>query len=305
VLPIACEYGKTCFIQNYADRDPGPGRIDYACGRLTYDGHGGSDFRLRDYVEMEKRYTVLAAAPGVVKATRDGMEDVSIAEIGGRDAVRGREGGNGVVIDHGGGWTTQYSHMRKGSVAVRPGDVVRANQVLGLIGLSGRTEFPHLDFMVRHNGAEVDPFVGKDHPELCAGPRTPMWTPEVAKTLIYIPTGLLVASFADAVPEPEAARHGAFRLSGTVRDPDALLLWADLFGVQKGDIESFTITGPDGRDIFDKARPLSDSRVSWFGYSGIKRPREGWVPGTYKGVYRLTRDGEVIAKWESEVVLTR
>ena len=47
-LPVACEIGKVCNIQNYFDHDPGPARMDYACGRLGYDGHDGTDIRLPD-----------------------------------------------------------------------------------------------------------------------------------------------------------------------------------------------------------------------------------------------------------------
>ena len=47
-LPVAFEIGIACNIQNYVDQDPGPGARDYTCGRLTYDGHKGIDFRLPD-----------------------------------------------------------------------------------------------------------------------------------------------------------------------------------------------------------------------------------------------------------------
>ena len=45
-LPIACEPGRTCYIQNYTDVDPSASARDYKCGTLTYDGHNGTDFRL-------------------------------------------------------------------------------------------------------------------------------------------------------------------------------------------------------------------------------------------------------------------
>ena len=46
VLPLLCEVGHTCFIQNYVDADPSPAARDYQCGTLTYDGHNGTDFRI-------------------------------------------------------------------------------------------------------------------------------------------------------------------------------------------------------------------------------------------------------------------
>jgi hypothetical protein len=34
-LPIACELGVTCFVQNYVDHDSSPMARDYACGGRT------------------------------------------------------------------------------------------------------------------------------------------------------------------------------------------------------------------------------------------------------------------------------
>ncbi|MGH6947191.1 MAG: M23 family metallopeptidase, partial [Kiloniellales bacterium] len=144
-VPVDCEIGVHCTVQNYIDHDPGPGAKDQTCGPLTYDGHDGIDIRVPTRRDMEESVPVVAAAAGVVKALRDGMEDISIRDPG-ADSVRGREAGNSVIVDHGDGWETQYSHMRRGSVAVEVGDRVDAGDRLGLIGLSGNTEFPHLHF---------------------------------------------------------------------------------------------------------------------------------------------------------------
>src|SRR5215213_7064057 len=142
-LPVACQIGQTCFVQHYVDQDPGPGARDFQCGSLTYDGHNGTDFRLPSAAAQTAGIDVLAAADGKVLRIRDGMEDVSV-RAGGQESVDGSECGNGAVITHAGGWETQYCHMARGSVSVRPGDEVRAGQKIGRIGLSGITEFPHL-----------------------------------------------------------------------------------------------------------------------------------------------------------------
>jgi len=88
---------------------------------------------------------MVAAAPGRVLRFRDDMIDVDVRDIG-LNLVKGRDAGNAVVIDHGGGWETQYSHLRLGSIVVKPGDQVVAGDVLGMIGMSGRAEFPHTAF---------------------------------------------------------------------------------------------------------------------------------------------------------------
>ena len=135
-LPIDCELQKTCHIQHLVDRDPGQKVSDFRCGGLSYDGHKGTDFALPSFEAMRRGVDVLAAAPGVVTALRDGMPD-AIFSSNTAGEIAGRECGNGVVIRHDGGWETQYCHLQKGSVAVSKGDQVVAGMALGKVGLRG------------------------------------------------------------------------------------------------------------------------------------------------------------------------
>ncbi|AWK90062.1 M23 family metallopeptidase [Azospirillum thermophilum] len=296
-LPIACEVGTTCFIQNHVDQDPGPGRQDYACGRLTYDGHDGTDFRLPDYRMMEAGVPVLAAADGTVLRVRDGMDDVNV-NIVGRDRIMDVGGGNAVVIDHGGGWQTAYLHMKRGSVAVKPGDRVAAGQRLGLVGLSGLTEFPHLHFGVRHGGKPVDPFVG-DMPATACGQRfAPLWSDAAAKQLSYRATAALGAGFSTRVPEAEAARRGEFGEERLPRDATLLVLWSDIMGARGGDRQRVLIEAPGGKVVFDNTVTVPGDKAAWFSYQGMKRPATGWPAGPYRGTVTLTRDGETVARLE-------
>ena len=303
-LPVECAFGSLCAVQNYVDLDPGPGRLDPGCGRLSYDGHDGTDIRVRDLVAMRDGVPVVAAAAGVVKATRDGMADVSVRAVG-VEAVAGREAGNGVLIDHGGGWETQYSHLRSGSVVVEPGDRVEAGTPLGLVGLSGQTEFPHLHFTLRKGGVAIDPFTGTAGGWTCGSATSPVWTAEAERVLAYVPTGLLIAGFSSTRPEAEAIRRGDQRLGATARDPDALILWADVFGAQAGDEQAFRIVGPDGAVLLDSTSVLEENNVSWFAFGGRARPPNGWTPGTHVGTYSLSRGGREIVVQEVEVAIVK
>ena len=144
---------------------PGP---RFLCGGRTYDGHDGTDIRLPDLQIQQGNVDVLAAAPGRVVATRDGVEDVSI-RVTGKAAVAGKECGNGVVIEHEGDWRSQYCHLARGSIRVKVGDRVVTGQSIGLVGLSGATEFPPLHFSLRHQGQIVDPFAHGAPPVPAAG----------------------------------------------------------------------------------------------------------------------------------------
>ena len=182
-LPVDCEMGTVCFVQNYVDRDPGPLARDYACGLLSYDGHKGTDIRVADLVTMRQGVAVVAAAAGTVQGMRDEMPDTGIQRRG-DPAVQGREYGNGVVLDHGGGWVSQYCHMRQGSVVVTPGQRVEAGAMLGLIGQSGEAMFPHVHFEVRKDETVIDPFAGAPATTPCGARAVTMLSAEAASTPI-------------------------------------------------------------------------------------------------------------------------
>ncbi|MEG5138061.1 MULTISPECIES: M23 family metallopeptidase, partial [unclassified Microcoleus] len=141
--PIACTLGKDCFIMHYFDRDPSPAAVDFGCGRQTYDGHDGIDFAIPDAKAMAKGVPVIASAAGKVLRVRDGVVDRRLQNQTDKANVAGTECGNGMVIDHGGGWEAQYCHLRQNSIVVKPGMQVQKGTVLGMVGNSGQASFPH------------------------------------------------------------------------------------------------------------------------------------------------------------------
>ncbi len=60
-----------------------------------------------------------------------------------------------VEIEHGYGYRTRYAHMSASNVNV--GDIVKASQVIGRIGSTGRSTGPHLHYEVRRNGQALNP----------------------------------------------------------------------------------------------------------------------------------------------------
>ena len=167
-LPIACEIGRTCLIQNHVDHDRSGGASDYQCGALTYDGHNGTDFRVPTLAMQRGGVNVLAVADGQVLRTRDGVADIAMSAPDAPSVAR-QACGNGATIAHADGWETQYCHLARGSLRVKPGDRVNMGHPLGQVGLSGKTEFPHVHLTVRLNGEVVDPFASGASEGSCGG----------------------------------------------------------------------------------------------------------------------------------------
>ncbi|MCL1892157.1 MAG: M23 family metallopeptidase [Alphaproteobacteria bacterium] len=64
--------------------------------------------------------------------------------------------GKVVEVEHGLGFTTLYAHLSKFSV--QRGDIVRAKDIIGLGGNSGRTTGPHLHYEIRYNDNPFNPY---------------------------------------------------------------------------------------------------------------------------------------------------
>ncbi|MFY0636097.1 MAG: M23 family metallopeptidase [Vannielia sp.] len=296
-LPVDCELGRTCYIQQYFDRDPAPGEVqDFSCGALANDGHGGTDFAVATLAEVAAGVTVIAAAPGTVRGLRDGMPDISSMSDDAPD-LEGRDCGNGVVIDHGDGWTTQYCHMRQGSVVVEEGQRVAMGTPLGLIGMSGRASFPHMHLSVRQGPDKVDPFA-PDPTSACAlptgaqgdapapeqatratpGGRTGLWLEPPA----YVPGGLIAVGLTSAVPSIAEVRAGLRTAPVTAPKTPAMVIWGYAFAGEAGDEIEIVFEGPEGEigrhtDVLDKAQPFVLRAY------GKRTPAAGWPWGIYIG----------------------
>ena len=291
-FPVACDIGKTCEVQNFVDRDPGPGAKDYRCGGQTYQDHGGVDIRLPDMAAQAAGVNVLAAAPGRVARLRDGVADISV-KAPGAPPLAGQDCGNGVVIDHGDGWETQYCHLARGSVMVKQGGQVAAGQPIARIGLSGNTEYPHLHLTVRKAGVMVDPFAPDMAAGTCAvgGAGDGLWTPQAAKAMAYKPGAMLNAGFAAAPLTMATIEAG--QISAPTRQSPMLIAYVRAINLQGGDVQKLIIKTPDGATLADATQPaLERAKAQYMFFTGKRAPEGGWKPGTYSATYSVQRGGK-------------
>ena len=301
VFPIDCKVGVSCEVQNYVDRDPGPEAKDYSCGSNTYDGHGGVDIRIPDLAAQGRGVNVLAAAAGRVARLRDGVADISVRAVA-PAAVDGQECGNGIVIDHGGGWETQYCHLAKGSLKVKVGEVVASGQPIAQIGLSGNTEYPHLHLTVRSNGMTVEPFA----PQLAEGACSSraegsgLWTAAAAKAMAYKPGAVLNVGFAAAPVTMEAIEAGGIA-PPTSRSP-MLIAYARAINLRAGDVQELVIRGPDGAILAQGSqKPLDRAKAQYMSFVGKRG--DAWASGDYVATFTVRREGEAVISQEFKLRL--
>jgi murein DD-endopeptidase MepM/ murein hydrolase activator NlpD len=80
-----------------------------------------------------------------------------VSSAGGLVVFSGYRYGYGVMVEilHAGGYSTRYGHMNK-SLAIN-GTQIKAGEIIGLMGSTGRSTGPHLHFEVLLNDKKVDP----------------------------------------------------------------------------------------------------------------------------------------------------
>ncbi len=116
----------------------------------SYIGDGS---RLPDYQCYGK--PVYSAAEGLVDSVVDGIPDNPPG-----DANTQQNWGNTVIVRHAPGLYTKYSHLKSGTIRVKPGDYVVTSTELAQVGNSGRSPEPHLHFQFQAepniNSATID-----------------------------------------------------------------------------------------------------------------------------------------------------
>lgn len=304
-MPVACELGKSCWLVNYPDTDAAHDVArDYQCGPLTYEGHDGSDFAIRDLVALETGVPVLAAADGKVLRLRDGSEDRMPSKEDIDTLLREKKAcGNGMMIEHAGGWQTLYCHMKQGSLTVKEGQQVKAGTQLGLVGHSGAAEFPHLHFTLMKQGKIYDPFSAQIMGNTaCKAQGTSLWkTP-----LPYESVSLYAAGFKSSIPDLDGLRIDATPAT-TLRQGETRILtfWAVMYGAASGDRITLEIMNPAGETIAQREITQSTTRARQFYFIG-KDFKDAAAPvGTYTGVITLSRrdaDGKTLIRTRDATV---
>lgn len=288
VSPIKCPEDVACWIVDYVDRDRSRNALDYKCGLLTSDRHKSTDFAVSDIAAVRLGVPVVATAAGKIVGVRNNMEDRS-SEPKEKSTSRKRTCGNGVLIEHQEGWTSQYCHLRKDSVTVEVDQEVGEGQIIGMVGLSGQTEYPHLSFTVRHDKAEVDPFVGLESSNECVLGSQQLWKNPSDPVLAYIAPNVIRGGFSDLRPSVKGPAPVIEDRPAMSRQIRSIYLWADFEGLRPHDELWFRIFSPDGNQVLEHKTPIKDHHFGKRVYIEFQKRQEIWSGGQYRGSMTLRR----------------
>lgn len=314
-MPVDCIVGEECFIQNYVDHARAKGAIsDYLCGALTYDGHNGTDFRVGNYADMAEGVNVLATADGTVSDLRhyapieEGDSLVVRIVKSGSDS----DCGASLRIDHNTGWQSIYCHLDNDGFTVKKGDIVTAGQVIGKMGATGKSIFPHVHYELRHYNVPVDPFVGYSVQKYNCDTtrRDSQWTAAAAKELRYVDMGLVTAGFSAMPPTPLHARYEKHSEYALPSSAPSLYFWAELYGLREYDVLKMRFIAPDGTVLAKKTVRYDEYLSLSFETLSAQRGQkaEAWETGIYTVEAEVTRYINLIGQtvfdhvWQIEVV---
>ena len=305
IFPLKCDVGSDCYLQYYVDHDLGSNIQDYQCGKRSTPNQKGTSIRLADTNVMLKGFEVLAASAGKVVTIQNDIPDQVLTEEA-KQNLQGRECGNNVVLDHGGGWQTRYCHMMRSSVIVTPGESVSGGQALGLLGLSGFTTYPHLEFFVIRDDQFIDPFYPEENVGECGQTDNSLW--KNINSLPYHDSKVISSGFSDAVPALNQVVLGSHHPAFLPRSIQRLAFWIQVIGAQKDDIHSIIIYNQRNQIIAESSNNVLGADQSVGILSIVHELKSGnLAPGLYKGSFVAERvvNGKkmIIEQHDNQIVL--
>jgi murein DD-endopeptidase MepM/ murein hydrolase activator NlpD len=289
-IPLDCTINVDCWVINYFDHAADDRIVDFTGGDNLYNRHQGIDFAISNMAEMVRGVPVLAVADGKVVDLRDHIPDIgSVTRDGKR--IENPMCGNAVLIDHGASLRTLYCHLRRGSISVAVGDEVKAGHPVGLVGLSGFTNFPHVHLAVSIGKDKVDPFVGAGWTPGGDVPARPMWREDVLESLSYQPFVLMDAGFTGSRFSKHGLLSGWFERDTVPPTAHVLSFSTLVYYADPGDLIDMKITDPDGNIIAEETVTLDDGFQRHWRDIRAARPDGGWRTGKYTGTVVVTRPG--------------
>ena len=274
LFPVSCRIMENCWITNHVDLNKNINQVeDYMCGKKVSDNNQSTHISLASKSSYHENIPVLATAEGIVR-----VAELDSGFCGGR-----------VLIEHKDGWQSSYCHLNPELITVIKGQKVKAGDVLGLIGVSGQSQWPHLSFAVLRNGMVFDPFSGRTPLEGCLKASTPLW--EGGMNPLYEPAHVTNIGFTVGHVTNQEITSGAIAAAKEIAtNTPQISLWAMLMNISSNDDISLKIEEPSGRILNQLDIKIKNDADFHPIYFVTRRQNFLWDEGLYKGTITITRN---------------
>ncbi|PCI01774.1 MAG: hypothetical protein COB76_00550 [Alphaproteobacteria bacterium] len=272
-FPVACQIMGNCWITNHVDLDDRSGRVsDYMCGKKATDNNKSTHISLSSQKAVLQNMPVLASASGKVQVA---------GNVGGFCGTR-------VLIKHAKGWESSYCHLNPRTLTVRAGQAVQQGQIIGSIGTSGQTSWPHLSFATIRNGMVFDPFSGRTAIEGCSAKTQSLWVGGMNPP--YEPAAVASAGFTVGHVPNSSILNGTAQTATAIRTATLQLsLWSLMMNLRVDDEITILIEAPDGK-IFKEFKKTITKDSPYFPVNlSVLKKNIRWEAGDYKGTITIER----------------
>lgn len=117
-------------------------------GARISSGYGKRKHPVLGYTKMHRGIDFAAPVGTPVMVAGDGI----VEKIGRHGSF-----GNYARIRHANGYGTAYAHLKSFGKNLKAGSRVKQGQIIGYVGMTGRTTGPHLHYEVLKNGSQINP----------------------------------------------------------------------------------------------------------------------------------------------------
>ncbi len=289
-LPVDCTVNQDCWVMNYVDFDLSDNNYtDPNCQSRTYDTHKGTDFAILDEKAMNNGVPVIAVKDGIIDRLRDGEDDTwkTTTDLDKIKQER-KECGNAIMINHNDETKSIYCHLRQNSIIVEKGQNVKKGDILGMVGMSGFTEFPHLHYGLVKNKEIIDPFTGRKSSSNCGLDNIkPLW--DKGLNLSYQPFVIQSSGFSATIPTLDHLGRDAASINQISLNDKNIVFWAILLGVRVDDVIQLTIYDANNKIYTTQEITQDRNRARQLYYIGKKINDQNLTAGAYTAQVKITR----------------
>ena len=157
------------------------------------------------------------------------------------------------------------------------------------LGFPDAPSFPHLHVTLRKDGKPIDPFTGRGMESECGQSGTSEWAEAATESIAYSAPGVFNAGFSDTAPSMETVMAGTSHADVIPPSADAMIFWAQLYGVKEGDVVHTKLVGASSGVLAESKTVIDKNQVEYLTFVGKKRTGDSLPEDVFSGAVTLKR----------------